>query len=1159
MSELRLRLMGTPEVWLDGVRLSIQRRRALALLAFLTVTGRPHRREVLATLLAGDAADAQAHKHLSNALADLRTTLGDYLIVERQTVSFDCTRPYWLDVAAIRSLLADGIPTNDVGAVQRAVDLYQDEFLAGLVLPDAPAFDEWLTLQREQLGQLLVRGLQTAIEHHARTGTAAEGIAAVQRLLAEDPWREEAHRQLMALLAASGQRSAALSQYGICRQVLAEELGVEPSAETKALYERLRSEPVRAPHNLPPATAPLIGREAELDLLAQRLSEPAVPVLAVVGPGGAGKSWLALECARRAAAPAADGNLPFPDGVFAVSFAEAEAATAGADLPAAEAGQRMAAAIAGVLRMPVASTAAAAAEDLLAALHSKALLLVLDDLDCLAAGAGLLRDVTRRAPRVRFLLTSRRRLPLLGQSVLELHGLPVPQTAGEVPRAPASALFLREARRVRINAPLGEAEAPHVARLCRLVDGLPLALILAAGWLRAMPCARIAAEVARGLDVLTATAKDLPARHRSMRVVLQSSWQRLSLAERAALRRLSVFRQAFDWDAAVAVAEATPEQLLTLIDSGLIRSVGEGRSAMNVLVRGFAAEQLAADPSEAAATRARHAAYFADVVAARTWDLRRDRRAQEEITALLADVWAAWEWVVAAAEPRLFERLRAGLSLYFELTSGHEAGAALFATGASALRQAAASADRDVLLGTALAEQARLLVRQHECERAAQLVEEAEGLAAFAESTALATLTAHCRGELLREMGQFVAAGEAFQQAAARAKAGGLPEQERASGAALAAVEVELDRLEHVRRQAQTGLWQARAGHDRLAESEALTLLAAVDARVGDFASAQTRLERALGTYRDLGAPLHEARALGQLGSVLGTGTGHLDAAERCYAAAESLARRTDAGYADAVLLAGRGRLARERGDLDRAVELTRQALAACRTLGRRADEGDALRDLGMLAHYQDDDRHAVRLGQEALQVATETGRPRARRDALMLVGHAALGVGQPAAAAEAYEQALVIDQQAGAPHLEIEAVGGLARVALDEGDFVRAATRAADVLDFLTTGSTEGTEEPARLYLTCGRVLEALGDRRAPGLYGAAHGLLEEQASRLDAAERQDFLQRLPAHRAVAAAWLAQRGAEDPAGVSALIGVAPGRGPDRAGVLALPQPAASV
>ncbi len=428
---------------------------------------------------------------------------------------------------------------------------------------------------------------------------------------------------------------------------------------------------------------------------------------------------------------------------------------------------------------------------------------------------------------------------------------------------------------------------------------------------------------------------------------------------------------------------------------------------------------------------------------------------------------------------------------------------------------------------------------------------------------ALAALTARCRGELLRELGQFGAAGAAFERAAAHARDGGLAEQERASRAALAGVEVELDRLEQARDHGRSGLSQARAAHDRLGEGEALILLAAVDARRGDFAAAQAGLERALGIVRDLGAPLHEARALEQLGGVLGAGQGTFAAAERCYAAAETLARRVDERYADAVLCSGQGRLARRRGDLDRAGAQARRALAACRELGRRAGEGEALRDLGLLAHWRGDDRHAVRLGQEALRIAAETGRPRARRDALVLVGHAALGAGRPADAAEAYEQALAIDQAAGAAHLQIEAVAGLARVALEEGDVVRAATRAADVLDFLTSESTEGTEEPARLYLTCGRVLEALGDRRAPGLYGAAYGLLEEQATGLDEPQRQAFLQRLPAHRAVAAAWRAQHTTVDPDGDPdgdlALAGSGLRRGLILGSGLALPQGTPSV
>ena len=174
--------------------------------------------------------------------------------------------------------------------------------------------------------------------------------------------------------------------------------------------------------------------------------------------------------------------------------------------------------------------------------------------------------------------------------------------------------------------------------------------------------------------------------------------------------------------------------------------------------------------------------------------------------------------------------------------------------------------------------------------------------------------------------------------------------------------------------------------------------------------------------------------------------------------------------------------------------------------MGRRAGEGEALRELGMLAHHGDDDRLALRLGQDALQIAVETGSPRARRDALLLVGHARTALGQLAEAADAYQQGLALDRTAGAAHLEVEAVAGLARVALARDDLVRAAGHTTTVLDFLAERPMEGVEEPALLYLTSARVLEALGDGRAPGLIGAAHRLLGERATPPGAAEQQVF-----------------------------------------------------
>lgn len=270
---------------------------------------------------------------------------------------------------------------------------------------------------------------------------------------------------------------------------------------------------------------------------------------------------------------------------------------------------------------------------------------------------------------------------------------------------------------------------------------------------------------------------------------------------------------------------------------------------------------------------------------------------------------------------------------------------------------------------------------------------------------------------------------------------------------------------------------------------------------------------------------------------MLSVGRERFAEAERCFEEALALARPHDARVADAVFLAAAGRSACRQGDLQRARRLARRALAASRALGRRADEGEALRDLGTVAHHGDDAGRALQLGNVALRIAAETGRPRGRRDALVLVGHANAALGQSAAAAEAFQEARALDRAAGAAHLEIEAVAGLARVALAQGDLLRAAAHASEVLDFLSRETAEGAEDPVGLYLTVARVLEALGDVRAPRLLDAAYLLLEERGADLDEAERRDFFRQLPVHRAVVAAWTARHcaGVDAPAaGVTA-------------------------
>src|SRR5262245_46886777 len=243
MFELRLRLFGVPEASVDGQPAALRRRSAEALLAYLAVTGRPHRREALATLLADDVGDDQAARLLCNALYELRAVIGDHLLATPQEVGLDPAGPQWLDVAAFRAALAAALAAGDVSAIGEALRLYREEFMAGFALRDAPQFEAWLLQEREELHLLLVRGLQAVVGHHVRHGQPEVGIAAARRLLALEPWREEAHRQLMVLLARAGQRSAALKQFEVCRRVLAEELATEPEAATAELAAALRAGP----------------------------------------------------------------------------------------------------------------------------------------------------------------------------------------------------------------------------------------------------------------------------------------------------------------------------------------------------------------------------------------------------------------------------------------------------------------------------------------------------------------------------------------------------------------------------------------------------------------------------------------------------------------------------------------------------------------------------------------------------------------------------------------------------------------------------------------------------------------------------------------------------------------------------------------------------
>ena len=243
MTELNLTLLGGMGVSQNGgTAPDFGVRKAEALLCYLVVGRQAYSRSALAGLLWGEMPEANARMNLRRTLSRLRPAVGSHLHITPHDIAFNRAMPYQLDVELFESAVSLARQHDQLGnatPLRKAINLYKGDFLAGFHVRKAPAFEEWALGQRARLRDLAVQALHMLVADCAQEGDFAAGIAYANHLLALDPWREAAHRQLMELLARSGQRSAALMQYEVCRRVLSEELGVEPTPATRDLHERI--------------------------------------------------------------------------------------------------------------------------------------------------------------------------------------------------------------------------------------------------------------------------------------------------------------------------------------------------------------------------------------------------------------------------------------------------------------------------------------------------------------------------------------------------------------------------------------------------------------------------------------------------------------------------------------------------------------------------------------------------------------------------------------------------------------------------------------------------------------------------------------------------------------------------------------------------------
>ncbi len=909
-------------------------------------------------------------------------------------------------------------------------------------------------------------------------------------------------------------------------------------------------------HNLPFQATPFVGRDKDLAAIGLLLGDTMFRLLTLVGPGGIGKTRLALEIARRALDP--QGDLPggppenvaagFADGVYFVDLASAGA---GRDelLPSeAKAPDLVVAAIAGALEFSFQGTADAKAQ-LLAHLRPQQLLLVLDNFESVIAAAGLLGELLRSALGIRLLVTSRERLNLAEERVWEVGGMAYPQedwalaaeaTGGDPAGPPigglryydAIAFFSLQAQRVRADFRLSPTTAPHVLRLCRLVEGAPLALELAAGWLRALSCAEIVAEIERSLDFLAATTRSSSPRHRSLRAVFEQSWQMLSPPEQEVFSNLSIFKGGFQRASAEAVAGAGLPILVGLVDKSLLRLGPGGRYHVHELVRQFAAEKLTArlagqraarQPGAgidiSAEARARYCAYFLGLLAARAPDLK-GSTLQEAMGALRADldnIRQAWQWAVAACRAEQIAAALDGLARFYDLTS-------LFAEGADVFGQAAADlskcpGDFRALTARLWVEQARLLSRRGLAEQGAQLMPQAVALAQAIGDGGLEATACYQWGDALVFLGQPVGAQALLEKALDLARAAGLPL-------------VEAEALRHLGNcRAYQGdaagavlayyaaLACFRRLQERRGEGEVFNNLASFQQRRGLWGEAAANYEQALRIFGELGYRWGQEAVLNNLGT-LHHDLGHYAEAQAFCLQGLEVATEIKNLWGAGHVLDTLGTIMRSLGDFVAAQAYYRQALQLWRTFVSPYYESDTLAELALVWHLLGDDEAAYEYSRQADLIGRAVASPRIRATALTHLGHAQLALGMGGEAVTSYRQALSLCRNLDQAHFSREILGGLARAALAAGDLAQAGACVAELLPQLTDGHLYGAREPLRIYLTCYQVLHAGQDPHAPEVLAAAHQLLQERAAAIaDDRLRRCFLDNIPAHRAIGAA----------------------------------------
>lgn len=664
------------------------------------------------------------------------------------------------------------------------------------------------------------------------------------------------------------------------------------------------------PHNLPSQASPFLGRAEELSGIMKALEDPSCRLLTLVGLGGIGKTRLSLQAA-------AQRIETFRHGVYFVPLASQTISST----------TILVFSIADALKFSFFGK-----EDpkiqLLNYLREKEMLLVMDNFEHLVAESGLLSEILDCSPHIKFLVTSRIRLSLREEWIIEVKGMsfPASEKVEDMESYSAVRLFVQNARKVSPRFSLTEKDKPWVVRICQTVEGMPLGIELASVWVKMLSCEAIAQEIEKSLDFLTSSLRNIPDRHRSLKGVFNHSWDLLPEKEKRAFRKISVFRAGFSLEAGENVAGARLSMLASLVDKSLLHRKPTGRYEIHEVLRQYAEESLNESPDKEAVGEL-HCRYYAGFAQRWTESIGHQRHTVA-IRSLIEDfenIRSAWLWAVNREREDVILTLAKSLYLFYDVRGRYREAEEMLNLAYDKLKVKGAS----LVLGSILFYQGNFHYHLGLIDKA--WVTYQESLGHFKKIDARKNIA-----ECLNQLG-FVAHVR-----------GDYEEAKRNSLAAMAIAE-------ELKLQSVLGL--------------AYRNLGVIAQSVGDYATAQRMFEQNLGIRRALGEIRSTAVALGNLG-ILAYHNHNLSEAERLFQESLKIFKDLDDEWSIAASLNSLGAVAEAREDYGKARQLYEESLSRKKDLGERRGEIISLGNLGNIFYRQGDYREARAYYHQALKAA---------------------------------------------------------------------------------------------------------------------------------------------------------------------------------------------